>query len=331
MKNCCLCRSGKAGKGAREEEEEDAAADKLSYLPDFILYHILSFLDTKCVVQTSVLSRRWRIPVCKICFVDVDEEAPWQGRYKDVFSRVVQYASSNGTQHFAASLEAPYTFMFIDDESIKSLDMETLELNGVIVPNGLASNFPMLTTLKLENSGFGHNQEGVFDLFSNFPCLTNLVISGCAWSYTVSQTVTVYSTKIIGSQLLSLKLDVIDNLEIVAPRLKFLNLEFNAPFDDYFQGFSKLSIPSLVRADYLLLERYFSGFRDNKEMMDYSMDNLFRDLHNATSLVVRSDDNQLLQQVCEYMEQNQSSFARLKSFECKSYHKVATLSEESCG
>ncbi|CAN1333450.1 Putative FBD-associated F-box protein At5g56440 [Linum perenne] len=34
--------------------------DRLSYLPDFVLYHILSFVDTKTVVQTSVLSRRWR-------------------------------------------------------------------------------------------------------------------------------------------------------------------------------------------------------------------------------------------------------------------------------
>ncbi|CAN0842165.1 FBD-associated F-box protein At5g18780 [Linum grandiflorum] len=34
--------------------------DRLSYLPDPVLHHILSFLDTKHAVQTSVLSRPWR-------------------------------------------------------------------------------------------------------------------------------------------------------------------------------------------------------------------------------------------------------------------------------
>ncbi|CAN1147846.1 F-box/LRR-repeat protein At3g59200, partial [Linum perenne] len=34
--------------------------NRLSDLPDSILHHILSFLDTKSFVQTCILSRRWR-------------------------------------------------------------------------------------------------------------------------------------------------------------------------------------------------------------------------------------------------------------------------------
>ncbi|CAN1234995.1 F-box/LRR-repeat protein 13 [Linum perenne] len=36
------------------------STDRLSSLPDAILDHILSFVDTKTVVQTSILSRRWK-------------------------------------------------------------------------------------------------------------------------------------------------------------------------------------------------------------------------------------------------------------------------------
>lgn len=34
--------------------------DRLSCLPDDIVHHILSFLDAKCAVQTSILSKIWR-------------------------------------------------------------------------------------------------------------------------------------------------------------------------------------------------------------------------------------------------------------------------------
>ncbi|CAI0441211.1 unnamed protein product [Linum tenue] len=34
--------------------------DRLSELPDGILHHILSFLDSEFVVRSSILSRRWR-------------------------------------------------------------------------------------------------------------------------------------------------------------------------------------------------------------------------------------------------------------------------------
>ncbi|PIA57988.1 hypothetical protein AQUCO_00500132v1 [Aquilegia coerulea] len=46
--------------------------DKLSSLPEPILHHILSFLDMKHVVQTSILSTRWRYLWVSLPFLSFD-------------------------------------------------------------------------------------------------------------------------------------------------------------------------------------------------------------------------------------------------------------------
>ncbi|CAI0413381.1 unnamed protein product [Linum tenue] len=52
--------SGEAVKSRSVGGNTTTYSDRLSHLPDFIIHHILSFVDTKCAVQTSVLSRGWR-------------------------------------------------------------------------------------------------------------------------------------------------------------------------------------------------------------------------------------------------------------------------------
>ncbi|CAI0413409.1 unnamed protein product [Linum tenue] len=79
MKNhCSCCELGKARKRRRGEEEEDqdtTPKDRLSRLPDFIIHHILSFLDTKSAVQTSVLSRVWRCAWKHVPVLDLRSES----------------------------------------------------------------------------------------------------------------------------------------------------------------------------------------------------------------------------------------------------------------
>lgn len=49
-----------AGKGKRKRSEEKIEDVQLNSLPDCLLHHILSFLDMKDVIRTSILSKRWR-------------------------------------------------------------------------------------------------------------------------------------------------------------------------------------------------------------------------------------------------------------------------------
>ncbi|CAI0547142.1 unnamed protein product [Linum tenue] len=60
-------KDGRSGKRHRDEQEEEvenrsagsSTTDRLTHLPKHILYHILSFIDTKSSVQTCVLSLDW--------------------------------------------------------------------------------------------------------------------------------------------------------------------------------------------------------------------------------------------------------------------------------
>ncbi|KAF5188870.1 F-box/RNI-like superfamily protein [Thalictrum thalictroides] len=52
--------------------------DRISNLPDEIIHHILSFLDMKIVIQTCILSKRWR-PLCTNlpCLNFVSKQTTW--------------------------------------------------------------------------------------------------------------------------------------------------------------------------------------------------------------------------------------------------------------
>ncbi|KAK9069570.1 hypothetical protein SSX86_011474 [Deinandra increscens subsp. villosa] len=56
-----------------EVEHKDDMIDYISDLPDCILHHILSFLPTKEVVKTSILSKRWKTMWVSVPSLDFDD------------------------------------------------------------------------------------------------------------------------------------------------------------------------------------------------------------------------------------------------------------------
>ncbi|XLR42957.1 hypothetical protein S83_027617 [Arachis hypogaea] len=79
--------------------------DLISNLPNFLLFHILSFLPTRCAMATSVLARRWRHLWKDLLVLDLDnsEESPYYlpgGRH-----RFVDFVDSVFAQRTAPHVE----------------------------------------------------------------------------------------------------------------------------------------------------------------------------------------------------------------------------------
>ncbi|KAG5079279.1 hypothetical protein JHK86_003344 [Glycine max] len=67
--------------------------DRISELPDCILMHIMSFLDTKDAVQTCILSKRWK-DLCK-CLTDLTFRSPFRCKCKKYFRKFVSWVLSS--------------------------------------------------------------------------------------------------------------------------------------------------------------------------------------------------------------------------------------------
>ena len=70
--------------------ENDYKIDKISELPDFLLQQVLSFLTIKQVVQSSLLSKRWKhvwftIPVLEFDGAYFESKLWWTERILDKY------------------------------------------------------------------------------------------------------------------------------------------------------------------------------------------------------------------------------------------------------
>ncbi|CAN1151962.1 Putative F-box/FBD/LRR-repeat protein At4g03220 [Linum perenne] len=255
--------------------------DRLTNLPESIIHHILSFIDTKSSVQTSLLSRSWRslwkqVPVLDLNRSSSPDSSSFYNfvdnvlslRNRDLNLRKVTYMNK-GSDINAISLSelvfkyaAAHAYEFSiqlgywDDYprflgliTTTSCNLKTMTLrNGKIKSPIEFGSSPglqsLLTSLVLDDCSLWLHHHP--DPFAKFPCLKYLVLDNC---YIFDLPHHDYTLKVSGPQLLTLKLKVyssdLKKIEINAPKLQSLYALFKS---GCLPEFTEVTLPSLVHA-----------------------------------------------------------------------------------
>ncbi|CAN1836920.1 Putative F-box/LRR-repeat protein At5g02930 [Linum perenne] len=334
----------------RSERIQDII-DRLSDLPDSVLHHILSFLDTKSSVQTCILSRRWRslwkyVPVLTFsksslrsncdfeqyvdkvlsvrsdCSIISKVTIDFHKKEKHLFDRVMKYAASHGVEElfifptFGTSLEVfgPVCSCY---QSLKVLQLNLINIDKKAV--GLWSCLQLLQSLTLTDCCFTYG-----DVFANFPRLETLKLDRCFHSIGIGTSV----LKVTGSKLLDLEIvfPEFDSLQIVGPQLQSLSLKIGPSFSTTIPEVSKSNLPSLNRANIKLLGKWHmfldtcssSGNDYHKQMLLDCCASLFKILHNVQALDLQVVTFEvLLVETCNLVKRQGSPFKRMKSLSLK--------------
>lgn len=185
--------------------------DRLNGLPESIILHILSFLNTKIAVQTCVLSTRWkdmwkRLPAVILHSSDFraykkftklvskvvslrDSSISLQtldfrrcnGRFEPDVKRIVNYALSHNVQRLGLCINGDIAQIPPSMFSCQTLTFLKLSIsnrdNETLFPKSL--NLPALTNLQLGNFTFGVDDNDRTEPFSNFNRLNSLLICNC--------------------------------------------------------------------------------------------------------------------------------------------------------
>ena len=221
--------------------------DRISALPDAVLCRILSFMPTKTVVATSVLSKRWRPLWLSVPTVDLDDEGYEQTKeshlrfvrlaYAVLLSRDVKQPILNFRLKCESSffcdpcdpklwvnaaiqrkvetieLSLPSTIK-LPSVVVTCTSLVVLKLRGLTVDDISTVSLPVLKILHLHGVNFGKRQY-LETLLSCCPVLEDLRI----------KSLTLWPTSVPGFVSFP-KLVRADISSIWVPLEKFLNVEF---------------------------------------------------------------------------------------------------------
>ncbi|CAN1334917.1 FBD-associated F-box protein At5g18780 [Linum perenne] len=257
--------------------------DRLSDLPDCILHHILSFLDTKSSIRTCILSRRWR---CVWKYVDVlnfsrssfEDDLHFQQHVDQVlsfrsdhsiirkvkidynfgvylrgtmFDKVMKYAASHGVQELFICSHRSKTVDVAGLVCTSYQSLKVLELSQASIDKtsfGLWSCLQLLESLTLTDCCFNFGDASA-DAFANFPILESLKLVHCYDPGIQSSFLKVTGPKLINLEIVS---PGFNSFEIDAPKLQTFGLKSHYPYGTL-PDVSKSNLPSLNRANIELL------------------------------------------------------------------------------
>ncbi|CAN0879084.1 Putative F-box/FBD/LRR-repeat protein At3g49040 [Linum grandiflorum] len=325
--------------------------DRLSNLPEAVIHHILSFLDIRSAVQTSVLSRQWRCAWKHLSVLDFSSLFGYNKSFRKEVEKVLSLRhrlnlSKVVFNEYLEELDAEPDNNMFARVSRYALSHRTRDLEINLAYNGdlsrhaslgdhlLGFNYVNFSLKNLTLSGLSFDSRF---RWSSFRALEKLDMFGCTFSAGEDEVIidpfrnlpclkhlklspynkcsnddTIF--RISGPQLLSLRVSYNDfrKMAIHAPKLKDLTIQYD--YTNCHVEFTELNLPSVDHANVLvrfLDDVYNEG--EHNECIKQQIIPLFVGLKNATSLGLSSFTARLLGDISDYLEEQPSPFTRLKS------------------
>uniref|UniRef100_A0A5B6ZIL3 Putative F-box domain, cyclin-like protein n=1 Tax=Davidia involucrata TaxID=16924 RepID=A0A5B6ZIL3_DAVIN len=325
----------------RAEEEEEQPEDRLSNLPDSLIHYIFSFMDTKFVAQTCVLSTRFKhlwtsVPNLNFqsCYFPrvylftkfVSRVLSRRDSSSNVstlnfvrggiverrhMKRIINFAIHHNVQqlNITVSVDRDPSSLSLIFNSKSLVNLKLIFCHFQNLPNSL--NLTALTTLHLEKVSFSISNDKsnkCFDPFSNCLNLKNLTLINC-----FIRGLDVFT---IGSpQLAKLTLsfccgweDINRKFVVTAPKLSCFHLDGFPPLE-----LSADNVPSLETVQVSVSR---SSNEDKEDMV--ALINVLKELRNAKFVTLDLDAIKILSMVPSLLEHQPSPFTNLKSLKVRS-------------
>ncbi|CAI9276452.1 unnamed protein product [Lactuca saligna] len=316
-----------------ENKKRAKMEDRLSDLPESLQLHILTSLDAKHAVQTSLLSRTWvsmhtRIPVLEFNSYSFKKLRVFDKfvcdvlRHRDhstklekltfnrsgscsakILNSVFDYAFSLGVEHLSVNLQQSRnkTWPVFPVASFESLKRLTLESHSHMICPYLgpsSRSFKSLTVLHLRHALIKDP-----DPFSGFPMLESLTLEDCHLCMESDKTLRIHALRLTDLTISSLW--NISCCEVTTPRLKFFDYKgHNFPLLPIHEG---LPVLEKVVID-------FNGlcYRRQEKLMFDDLMAMFYTMKNVKSLTLCSSVVQLLSFFPDELVRRSSPFRELK-------------------